>query len=273
MFGFSIQNASSEGGASLGAPTTISIPNYSIPINPLQLGGITNNINDGDSRISATVYRVGNVLYATHGTQMNDKAAIQWFKIDSTTFNVLDTGILTHPSLDLFYPSIAANGNGTVVLAFNGSSVSNSVSSYAILAEPVNGTLSFGNPVLLKAGVAAYRTNEMDSRWGDYSGLCVDPANPTHFWALTMFPSSKTAWSTQLTELIATPLLLSLTKSATNIVLSWPGAAAGYQLQSTLKLPPTNWSQVTTPAPQLTNNLYMVSLPATNRTRFFRLTK
>ncbi len=64
-----IQNAGSEGAATLGSPTTISIPAYSIPINPLQLGGLTNNIDDGDARISAMVYRVGDVIYATHGTQ------------------------------------------------------------------------------------------------------------------------------------------------------------------------------------------------------------
>jgi len=273
LVGVAIQNAASEGAATLGSPKTISIPAYSIPINPLQLGGLTDNIDDGDARISAMVYRVGDVIYATHGTQMDDRAAIQWFRINAPTLNLIDTGVITDPVLDLFYPSIAANGNGTVALAFNASSATNSVSSYAVLGEPINGTLRFGNLMLLKAGVAAYRTNEMDSRWGDYSAVSVDPAKPTHFWALTMYPSSKTAWSTQITELIAAPLVVSISRSATNIILSWPGTAGGYQLQSTLKLPTTNWTSLTGQTPTLTNNQYIVSLPATNRAQFFRLTK
>ncbi len=160
-----------------------------------------------------------------------------------------------------------------MVLAFNASSATNYVSSYALLGEPINGTLSFGNLVLLKVGVATYRTNEMDSRWGDYSAVSVDPANPTHFWALTMFPSSSSAWSTQITELIATPLVLSMSASATNILLSWPAAAGGSQLESTPKLSSPNWTPVTTQSLTPTNNQFTVSLPATNGARFFRLTK
>jgi len=273
LVGVSIQNAASEGSATLGSPATISIPGYSIPINPLQLGGITNNIDDGDARIGAMVYRVGNVIYATHGTQINGRAAIQWFKLDGQTMNLIDMGMITDPALGLFYPSIAANGDGTVALAFNASSATTTASSYAVLGEPANGTLSFGNLVLLKAGVAAYRTNEDDSRWGDYSAITVDPGNPTHFWALTMYPSSKTAWSTQITELIAAPLVLSISGATTNILLSWPAAAGGYQLQSTPKLSSPNWTQVTTQALTPTNNQYVVSLSVMNGAQFFRLSK
>ena len=273
LVGVSIQNAASEGSATLGSPTTISIPGYSIPINPLQLGGSTHNIDDGDARIGAIVYRVGDMIYATHGTQINGRAAIQWFKIDAPTRNLINTGTISDPALDLFYPSIAANGNGTVALAFNASSATTTASSYAVLGEPANGTLSFGNLVLLKAGAAAYRTNEDDSRWGDYSAITVDPGNPTHFWALTMYPSSKTAWSTQITELIAAPLVLSMSASTTNVLLSWPAAAGGYQLQSTPKLSPANWMPVTTQTLTPTNNQYMVSLAVTNGAHFFRLSK
>ncbi len=273
LVGTVVQNGASEGGATLSSPTTISIPGYSIPINPLQLGGITNNIDDGDARISAMVYRVGDVIYATHGTQINGRAAIQWFKIGAPSMNLIATGTITDPALDLFYPSIAANGGGTVALAFNASSATSAVSSYAVLGEPVNGTLSFGNLALLKAGVAAYRTNEDDSRWGDYSAITVDPANPTHFWALTMYPSSKSAWSTQITELIAAPLVLAMSASRTNVTLSWPAAAGGYQLQFTPKLSSPNWMPVTTQTLTPTNNQYVVSLSVTNGAQFFRLAK
>jgi hypothetical protein len=158
---------------------------------------------------------------------------------------------------------------------FNGSSATNYVSSYAVLGEPINGKLSFGSLVLLKAGTASYRPSppaQPPYRWGDYSALSLDPANPTHFWALTMRPSSTTAWSMQITELIAAPLSLSIASSGTNILLSWPRAAAGYQLQST----PTLSSPVWTTVPQtviLANNQFTVSVPATNQVRFFRLKK
>src|SRR5262249_34012375 len=155
------------------------------------------------ARISATVFRVGDVVYATHSTEMNNRAAVEWFKIDAVNRIVVDTGIVSDPTLDLYYPSIAANEDGVVVMAFNGSSVTNFISSYAILGEPINGKLQFGGLVLLKAGVASYRTNTATNPWGNYSATVMDPANPVHFWALTMFASSATNWGTQISEIIA----------------------------------------------------------------------
>jgi len=272
---FPVQNVTSPGAAVLGAVSTIDVPPYSIPINPWQLGASTNNIDDGDARMSAMVYRVGDLLYATHSTQVNNRAAIQWFIINAVNFSVVDTGIISDPVLDLFFPSIAANASGTVVLAFNGSSRTNFISSYALLGEPINGRLSFGNFILLKAGAAGYRVNataDNPNRWGDYSATTVDPVDPTHFWTLTMYPSSSTAWSTQITELIAAPLLLSVTQASTSIVLSWPAAAAGYQLQSTPGLSHPNWSLVSQ-TPILNNNQFTVSLPLTGSMQLFRLVK
>jgi hypothetical protein len=266
-----IQNAGGPG-ATLGSPTSISVPAYEVPIDPDQLGS-NNQIPDGDTRFSAIVYRVGNLIYAVHSTEVSNRAAIQWFKLDALTSAVLDTGIITDPALDLFYPAIAANSDGGVVIVFNTSSASSYVGSYAMLGEPINGTLSFGNLVLLKAGVAGYNGPPgAPLRWGDYSAAVLDPVDPSHFWALTMYPSSSTAWATQITELIAVPVSLSITNSGGSIVLSWPGAASDYQLQSTPGSSPVNWTDVLQ-SPTSINNQLTVSLPVTGDAQFFRLVK
>jgi len=270
LLGATIQNAGSPGGASLTIATTIPVPQYSIPPLPAQPGA--ENIDDGDTRFSGVIFRVGNTIYATHSTDVNNRAAIQWFKIDALTLGLIETGLITDPVRDLYYPAIAADTNGTVIIVFNASGPTNFVSAYAVLGERINGALSFGNFVLLKSGVAAYRTNSTVTRWGDYSALTPDPSNPGHYWALTMFPSSSTGWSTQISELITTPVLLSIHTSSTNIVLTWPLAAFGYQLQSSPSLSPANWTLV--PQVPATNNSQLtLSLGATNVSRLFRLKK
>jgi hypothetical protein len=275
MISFTVQNAATHGAASLGSPTTISIPDYSIlPDYAPQPGATGNmaNIDDSDARISAIVYRMGDIIYATHGTAVNNRAAIQWFKINALTLNVIDTGIVADTVLDLYYPAIAANSDGVVMLVFNGSSANGFVSSYGVIGEPINGRLAFGGLVLLKAGIAGYRTSANLNRWGDYSAVSVDPADSTHFWALTMYPSSSTAWSTEVTELIATPVTLSISISGANVLLSWPAAASSYQLQSTTSLSSPAWTPVTqTPTPN--NDQLTVSLAATGAAQFFRLVK
>jgi len=264
-----IQNAAAPGGALLDNPADISVPAYSVPLDASQPGA-PDNIQDDDARISATVYRVGDSVYATHSIETDNRAAVQWFKIDALNRNVLDAGIITDPVLDLYYPSIAANKDGVVVLVFNGSSLSNFISSYAMLGEPINGRLQFGSKVLLKQGVASYRTNLTSNPWGNYSAVVPDPADPTHFWALTMFASGPTSWGTQISEIIAAPLELSVFLMGTNIQVAWPAGAIGYQLQFKQTLSATNWASITQ-APVIDNNQFRVSLETSGRSGFFRL--
>jgi hypothetical protein len=117
LVGCRIQNAAGAGPAGLSAPLSLGVPPYSVPINPAQPDG-NQTLDDGDARLSARVYQVGGVLYAVHGTQVGAHAALQWFKFNASDFSLLQSGTLADPAMDLFYPSIAANQAGTVVVAF-----------------------------------------------------------------------------------------------------------------------------------------------------------
>jgi len=268
-----VQNAASPGGAVLGTPVSFEIPPYSVPINPPQPGGV-DNLDDGDARLSATAYRVDDLLYTVHGTEINNRAAVQWFQINAVDQTLIQSGTIAHTNLHLFYPAIAANSNGTVVIAFNGCSSNSFISSYAVVGDPINGALSFGNLVLLKAGTVAYRTNTptTTSRWGDYNAISPDPLDPARFWSLTSYPASSTAWSTQITELITGPLVLTSKTVGTNLQFSWSGSVAGYQLQTTSTLEPSNWLPVSQAA-TLTSGQYSVLIPAPATPAFFRLIK
>jgi len=266
-------NASAQGAAVLSSPATLSVPVYSIPPNPTQPNGLS-NLDDGDARLSATVYRVGDLIYVVHSAAVSGRAAIQWFEINAVSQQVIESGIISDPTLDLFYPSIAANSSNTVVIACNGCSLSTFVSCYAITGEKVNGTLTFGSLLLLKSGVTSYRNNDSTgiSRWGDYSAVSLDPVDPGRFWVLTMYPATRTTWSTQITELISAQVRLGIARAGTNVVISWPAIATGFQLQSRTNLSAGVWTGVTG-SPLVTNNQYMISLSSTGAARFFRLFK
>ena len=70
---------------------------------------------------------------------VNSYDAVRWYRINATNYAVLESGTITASSMDLYYPSIAANTNGTVVLGLNGSSTSSYVSCYAVVGQTVNG--------------------------------------------------------------------------------------------------------------------------------------
>lgn len=242
-----------------------------------------------DARLSAKVYAVNGVLYAVHTTQLNGRLAIRWYRINAASHTVIEQGTIADPNQDLFFPSVAANQNGAVVIGCNGSGATNFVSSYAYVGETKNSTTTFGGQILLKAGVNNYHDvyeilaqledePVVPSRWGDYSAMSIDPADPTHFWTIQMYPSAMDPdtgagyWSTQITEIIASPSPpLNITAQGTDVLVSWPLAASDFQLQSNTNLVATNgWTPVTTGIS--TNGSVISALVAqTTAAKFFRL--
>ena len=70
-------------------------------------------------------------------------------------------------------------------------------------------------------------------------------------------------------ETFAMPL--SIVRSTTNVVVSWPIYPTGFVLQSTASLnTPTTWSTVNV-VPTVTNNMNVVTFPASSTAQFFRL--
>jgi hypothetical protein len=270
---FTVAPGAGAGQAAVAMSQVLTVASYSVPINPPQPNGL-NNLDDGDARISASVRRVGDTLYAVHSTEVNNRAAIQWFKMNAVDFSILQSDVLTDPNLDLFYPSIAANSSGTVVIAFNGSSLNSYVSSYAQVGQMVNGQLVFGPVQLLKSGTANYVTRGFSgaTRWGDYSTTSVDPVDPTHFWTIQSIPFPHSTWSTQITELIlSSEVVLDITRGQNETILTWPASATGFQLQFTPALSATtSWTAVSA-SPTMVGNLFQVVVPDSSTQGFYRL--
>jgi len=251
------------------------VPGSPAPSPPSQPDG-SFDLDPSASRFSASVCRVGGVLFAAHSTVVKSYDAIRWYRINATNYAVLESGTITASSMDLYYPSIAANTNGTVVLGLNGSSTSSYVSCYAVVGQTLNGATTFGNLLLLRAGTASYqKTNSTItlSRWGDYSATTVDPADPNTFWTIQTYPSGSGAWSTRITQILTVPGPLKLTavQAGANILISWPGSAALLQLQSTTNLSSSAFWTPVQQTPVTTGNITTVQVPIGGAQQSFRL--
>lgn len=248
----------------------------------------TSTVMANDARVSAKVYAVNGVLYAVHNTELNGHVAIQWYRVRASDNALLEAGTLSDPSLDLFFPSIAANSFGVVVIAYDATGPSTTISSFATVGQTANGATTFGTPILLQAGATSYHGDDevladllgepVFSRWGDYSATSVDPADPNNFWTIQMFPSdgaNNDVWSTQITQLITVPPAPTLTVAAgggNNLTLSWPLGPNTYQVQYTTNIAaPVTW--LTNNQAQVTNGSQVsVTLPTSILGReFFRL--
>src|SRR5437763_6271715 len=132
---------------------------------------------------------------------------------------------------------------------------------------------SFGSLLLLKSGLSSYQNTESSgtSRWGDYCTVCTDPADPASFWRIQMYPSGPSIWSTQITQLLTSPLQLTIATAGTNALLSWPSLANGFQLEFSTALDVIgSWSKVTQRT-ATNGNLISVLVPASGEHQFFRL--
>jgi hypothetical protein len=281
----SITNAAGPGAALLSPPSSIPVDSYFVPINPPQPDPAADDLDDGDSRFTAIVRQVGDIIYAVHGEETDvhvdnsgywaGQAAVRWYKINARDHSIIQSGTLSDPVMHYFFPSVAANADGTVVIGCNGCSTNSFVSSYVFVGETVNGVTTFGPPVLLQAGSASYKFTDPGygaSRWGDYSATSVDPIDPTRFWTIQMVPSSLQVYYTRITEVRAVKQpVLTLTRTSPDITLKWPVTVAAFQLQTTTNpAVPAGWAPSS--ATYATNNgIISATVPASAGRAFFRL--
>lgn len=73
---------------------------------------------------------------------------------------------------------------------------------------------------------------------------------------------------------VVTQLQLTVTRSGSNLTLSWPVAATGYILESATNLtPPIVWSPATNPPPTIVGDQYTFTVNGSTGIKFFRLRK
>jgi hypothetical protein len=203
-------------GGSIGSPTRA--PSKFITVPPTEGGtvfylapqpGPKADIQAIDGRFSVTV-QVGGSIWAAQTTKVDGRLAVRWYEIDAATDTLLQYGDVTDPILDLFFPSIAVNPFGQVVIGMSGSSETDFVGSYAAVGETAGGVTTFGEPFVLQAGRAAFGLIDLayaqrGNSWGDYSATVVDPSDPHRFWTFQEYVDAEDIYAVRITELILTP--------------------------------------------------------------------
>lgn len=276
---FAVSN-SATANAVFDAVSNVVVPPYFVPLNPPQPDGLV-TLDDGDLRIGSYAVQVGDDIYAVHGVELNPgfadgRAALRWYRIGASDRQLRESGTISDTNLDLFYPSLAVNTKGFIVIGFNGCSTNTFVSSYAVAGRTINGQTVFGDRVLLKAGAGNYELSVGgDNRWGDYSTTTVDADNPGHFWTIQEFPSAANVWSTAITEMIVTEIPPALGLNLTNglFQLTWPTNEIGYALQAATNLNAgATWSGVSN-AVTVINQQFTVTVTNKFASQFFRLAR
>ena len=152
-------------------------------------------------------------LWAVHTVNVSGRAGLQWYQIRTADNELLQSGTISDPSLDLYMPSIAVNDFEDVIIGFNGSDNDTPISTYVVVGRTTEGTTSFSPVTLTQRGNGDIDTKPIDpigrQRWGDYSSTVVDPTNERVFWTFQEFVDGQTNtdpdfdnWSIRVTQIV-----------------------------------------------------------------------
>lgn len=182
--------------------TSIALTPVAQPPNAPQPGPKA-NIDTGDTRLSSNACLIGNNLWVAQTVGTSTQSAVRWFHLDATANTVIQSGLIYDPVLSYYYPSVAANSTGQVVIGFSGSGTAQYASGYAVVGRTSGAATTFSSPILLKAGVSDYQLLDgTQNRWGDYSATTLDPTDPMRFWTIQERVSATDTWATQVSEII-----------------------------------------------------------------------
>ncbi len=155
---------------------------------------------------SAAIYRNRTVWMVLRG-ELDGRAAFHWLRVNPFTIppRVIQNGIVAHPSLHLFFPSLAVNAVNDVVFGFAGADEETYLAGYFAGHRRDDSHAAAGPVELLKAGEAVYGTSpDVGRRWGDYTATSVDPDDDLTFWTIQQYAGARgepNTWGTWVGKL------------------------------------------------------------------------
>jgi len=147
-------------------------------------------------------------LWVTFTLPFDGQATAYWVKVDTTNSNsltVADQGKIEAddiaPRTHTFFPSIAVNMNGVVVMGFAASAETIYAGAYAVVRDDaIDPPGEVSATQVIRAGTSPYPYQWGScsrNRWGDYTSVAVDPVDEDCFWVYNEYASEniwKTAW-------------------------------------------------------------------------------
>jgi hypothetical protein len=163
--------------------------------------GSTTALDTVDDRLINAVYRDGSI-WTAHTVNQSGRAAARWYELQASPLALIQSGTVADSTRHFFFPSIAVNSAGDVVLGCSGSHSGEYAGAWYTGRKVGDPTGAMATPVLYRAGNSPQ--NNIDSygrnRWGDYSLTVTDPSDGT-FWTMQEYANTTDRWGTHVAQL------------------------------------------------------------------------
>src|SRR5436190_1866230 len=202
----------------------------------------------GDRLMFRLAYRnFGNheSLVVNHSVMAGSSVGVRWYEIRSpnATPTVFQQGTFSPDSQYRWMGSIAMDQSGDIAVGYSASSSSNfpAVRYTGRVPSDPAGTMESENSIMEGTGS---QTNA-SSRWGDYSGMSVDPADDCTFWYTNEYLTTNGSfnWNTRIGSFKFTSCgLPGSSLSATTLISSLNPSALGQAVTFTATVQPATGS-------------------------------
>jgi len=166
--------------------------------------GITHTLDITDARFQNLVYRDG-FLYSTftekHDFGSGERSAIRYLKFNATSSAV--SFDVTYGKQDqwYFFPAVYVDGSGNMGLVFNNSGMN--IYPGARYTVRMSAESEARNSSTLQAGSTILNIlTARDERYGDYSGIALDPLNYYKFWFCGEYVIDSQTWGTYIGSIV-----------------------------------------------------------------------
>ena len=157
------------------------------------------NLSTVDARPMNAVFRNGSVWMA-HCVNKAGRAAINWYEIDPGSVAVVQEGTIKDDVNSYFFPSIAVNAPGDVVVGFSASSPNMYAGCWYAGRVATDPPGEMSTPTEYKPGGGPYnQSGSGTNRWGDYSLTSADPTDDT-LWTIQEHAKSNGDWGTRVAQ-------------------------------------------------------------------------
>jgi hypothetical protein len=188
--------------------TNVPVASRLVPPDADQLGGSTTLIDVGGPRVRNAVYRDGSIWTAHSVADASGQyARARYVRIDVTGPTVLEDVAFGADGCWLYYPAIMADTSSNMVMVYNQSCTDE----YIGIRYTGRTTMDVGlqPSAELKAGEANYVLEDGNerNRWGDYSGIALDPADGNRIWMYAEYAKTPAnRWGTWFGEVVPVTL-------------------------------------------------------------------
>lgn len=185
---------------------TITVPGFDFPSDVPQLGGGT-AADSIDNRIMTGVLRDGSMwlAHAIEDPAIGDgEAVVRWYQVDVTgpaPVLVQSGNIDPGPGVHAWMPAVAVDGNNNLGIGFALGGPNEFLGAGftgRLASDPPGDTIL---PVTQYAfGQANYVATDGGgrNRWGDYTGISIDPVDDATFWVFNEYAGTSNRWRTEV---------------------------------------------------------------------------